>query len=93
MRVAAHVGIPLVDRPKRQTSTASPAKPGGLSLTLDAQFERLLRSFRALAGISDPVPTRTGLGRSESRDRTRELKRKGSLVSQVCSSTLLIVED
>ena len=34
MRVAAHVGIPLVDRPKRQTSTASQAKPGGLSLTL-----------------------------------------------------------
>ena len=34
MRVAAHVGIPLMDRPKRQTSTATPAKPGGLSLTL-----------------------------------------------------------
>ena len=43
MRVAAHVGIPLVDRPKRQTSTASPAKPGGLSLTLGGALACFLR--------------------------------------------------
>jgi hypothetical protein len=34
--VAAHVGTPLMDRPKRQTATATPAKPGGLPLTLGA---------------------------------------------------------
>ncbi len=27
-----------MDRPKRQTATATPAKPGGLPLTLDQRF-------------------------------------------------------
>src|SRR5262245_47185389 len=33
--VAAHGGNPLMDCRIRQTATASPAEPGGLSLTLD----------------------------------------------------------
>jgi hypothetical protein len=32
--VAAHGGNPLMDCRIRQTATASPAEPGGLSLTL-----------------------------------------------------------
>jgi hypothetical protein len=44
------LGTPLVDPRKRQTSTATPAKPGGLPLTLVWLETSVVDRLRALRG-------------------------------------------